>query len=100
MATRRIFKPRPTGSKARRLAVLRRLLADIVESSGDAIFSRKLDGTVSTWNAAAERIFGYRARELIGQNALPFAGAQCPDPVRPHNLHFGRVPRPSFTIAP
>ena len=46
-----------------------RELAAIVEYSNDAVFSRRLDGTIATWNAAAERIFGFRAREVIGQGS-------------------------------
>jgi two-component system cell cycle sensor histidine kinase/response regulator CckA len=37
-----------------------------VESSEDAIISKTLDGTILTWNAGAERIYGYRATEAIG----------------------------------
>lgn len=70
MATRRKSKPARASREARRLATLRSLLAGIVESSGDAIFSRKLDGTVSTWNTAAERIFGYRAAEIVGKSSV------------------------------
>ena len=44
-----------------------RLLAAIVESSDDAIISDSLDGVVRTWNAAAERMFGYAAGEMVGQ---------------------------------
>jgi PAS domain S-box-containing protein len=42
-------------------------LAAIVEFSTDAIVGKDLSGVVTSWNAGAERIFGYSAREMVGQ---------------------------------
>ena len=44
----------------------RLLLAAIIEEAQEAIFSKTLDGIVTTWNHAAERLFGYRNEEIVG----------------------------------
>ena len=43
-------------------------LAAIVSSSDAAIVGKTLDGVVTSWNAGAESIFGYKAHEMIGQS--------------------------------
>ena len=59
--TRNLTEARHAGEQ------LRSLLASIVETSDDAIVSKTLDGVITSWNSGAERVFGYPAREAVGQ---------------------------------
>ncbi|RZN31837.1 PAS domain S-box protein [Bradyrhizobium sp. Leo121] len=45
-----------------------RLFSAVVESSNDAIITKSLDGTITAWNPAAERLFGYPAAVAVGQH--------------------------------
>ena len=57
----------------------RQLLAAIVESAADAIFTQNWDGAITSWNEGAARLFGYSATEVIGKAAADFVMPEEPD---------------------
>lgn len=65
-------------------------LAAIVESAQDAIISQTLDGIIRTWNTGAERLFGYRADEAIGQ---PITLIIPPDLLEEEKMILSRLSR-------
>ncbi|MEI6207947.1 MAG: PAS domain S-box protein [Desulfuromonadales bacterium] len=54
----------------------------LIDNSNDAIYSKKIDGTVLTWNASAERLYGYSASEIIGKNVTMLFDPESPDEMR------------------
>ena len=98
-------------------STLRRLLAAIVDSSEDAIISKTLFGTITSWNHSAERIYGYKAEEVIGRPISLLLPPDRPNEVNQilarlrrgeHIEHFqtrrvtkdGRILDVSLTISP
>jgi PAS domain S-box-containing protein len=68
-------------------------LAAIVTWSSDAIVGKTLDGIVTSWNAAAERIFGYTAEEMVGESIFRLIPPELHDTERDllQRLHRGEV---------
>lgn len=64
-------------------------LAAIVESSGDAIISTELDGTIISWNPGAERLYGYTAAEATGRHVSMLIPPDRPNE-EPHLLERSR----------
>ncbi len=54
-------------------------LAAIVRSAADAILSKTLDGTITSWNVGAERLYGYTAAEAVGQHVSLLVPDDSPD---------------------
>ena len=65
-------------------------LAAIVESSGDAILSKTLEGVITSWNAGAAHMYGYAPDEIVGHNVSELIP---PDRAGELEAIFGRLRR-------
>jgi PAS domain S-box-containing protein len=88
-ALRDITRPLETEHVATRLAA-------IVASSSDAIVGKTLDGIVTTWNPAAERIFGYSESEILGRSIFELVPEELHDAERVLLETVGRGERVNF----
>jgi PAS domain S-box-containing protein len=67
---------------AEQLGEYRSRLASIIDSSEDAILSKGLDGTITSWNRGAERIYGYAAEEVVGKHISILTPSDRPNEIR------------------
>jgi PAS domain S-box-containing protein len=67
---------------AEQLGEYRSRLASIIDSSEDAILSKGLDGTITSWNKGAERIYGYAPEEVVGKHISILAPSDRPNEIR------------------
>jgi len=68
-------------TERKRAEELRSHLAAIVESSDAAIIGKTLDGVIVSWNPGAERIYGYKAEEMVGQPISLLVPPDAPDEI-------------------
>ena len=57
------------------------LYAALVEAAEDAIFTKRLDGTITSWNPGATRLYGYSPGEIVGRSVAILAPPDHPDEI-------------------
>jgi PAS domain S-box-containing protein len=58
-----------------------RRMSDLIESTDNAVISKTIDGTVTSWNRGAERLYGYTADEMVGRTVAVLMPPGQPDEV-------------------
>jgi len=68
-------------TERQRAEEMRHYLAAIIESSDDAIIGKTLEGTITSWNRGAERLYGYTVKEVLGKPISMLSPPDLPDEV-------------------
>ena len=83
-------------TEQRKAAAARSELAAIVESSDDAIIGKTLDGVITSWNPAAQRLYGYTSDEMLGHSIAVLIPPEQPDQLPEILKQLRRGQRPAL----
>ena len=78
----RFFGPHHFQAPMSKTEEAKALLAAIIAGSDDAIFSKTLDAVITSWNSGAERMYGYTAKEVVGQPVSMLVPADRPEEIK------------------
>ena len=80
-------------NKQKKLHLKAKQLAQMVEQTHDSVISTDLNGIILTWNPGSQKLFGYTAKEVIGQNITILSDPNNPEKARDRVMHLKKNER-------